>query len=255
MMRILIIEDEIPAFEKLRTHIAHYLQDTFTYDWARSIADTIHFLNANTYDLIFSDIQLLDGTSFEVFEKITITVPIIFCSAYDEYLFKAFKSNGIAYILKPYNQEDIAQAFIKHDTLFNIKNKEVNHDKVFSEIKDVVFNKIDSYKKRFVIKSKKGIHLLETKNIALVLAEGDFCKLIDCEGKTHLYSQNIGSIYASLDPTSFFRINRSQLVQLSYIQKIENHFKNRLLLTVKGIKEKVMTSSGTTSNFRLWLDR
>ncbi len=68
-MHILIIEDEIPAFEKLRTHIALCLKDTFTYDWARSVTDTIHFLASHTYDLIFSDIQLLDGTSFEVFEK------------------------------------------------------------------------------------------------------------------------------------------------------------------------------------------
>lgn len=255
MMRILIIEDEIPAFEKLRTYIAHYLEDAFTYDWARSIVDTIHFLNTNTYDLIFSDIQLLDGVSFEVFEKVTITTPIIFCSAYDEYLFKAFKSNGIAYILKPYSQDDIAQAFVKHKTLFNTKEEGINNGEFYSKIKSTVSSKLDSYKKRFVIKSKKGIHLLETQKIALVLAEGDFCKLIDCEGKTHLYSQNIGSIYASLDPTTFFRINRSQLVQLAYIQKIENHFKNRLLLTVKGIKEKVMTSSSTTANFRLWLDR
>jgi DNA-binding LytR/AlgR family response regulator len=253
-MHILIIEDEIPAFEKLRTHIALYLKDEFTYDWARSVTEAIHFLESHTYDLIFSDIQLLDGNSFEVFEKVTITTPIIFCSAYDEYLFKAFKSNGISYILKPYNQEDITQAFEKYGTLFN--SQQATYDrKVFHEINNEIVTNSDIYKKRFVIKSKKGIHLLETAKIAVVLAEGDFCKLIDSDGKTHLYSQNIGSIYASLDPSKFFRINRSQLVQLDYILEMENHFKNRLLLTVQGVKEKVMTSSGTTANFRLWLDR
>ena len=253
-MHILIVEDEIPAFEKLRTHIALYLKDDFTYDWARSATETIYFLESHAYDLIFSDIQLLDGNSFEVFEKVTITTPIIFCSAYDEYLFKAFKSNGISYILKPYNQEDITQAFEKYGALFN-SHQAVYDSKVFHEINSEITTKSDIYKKRFVIKSKKGIHLLETAKIAVVLAEGDFCKLIDCDGKTHLYSQNIGSIYASLDPSKFFRINRSQLVQLDYILEMENHFKNRLLLTVQGVKEKVMTSSGTTANFRLWLDR
>ena len=254
-MHILIIEDEIPAFEKLRTHIALYLKDDFTYDWARSVTETIHFLESHTYDLIFSDIQLLDGSSFDVFEKVTITTPIIFCSAYDKYLLKAFKSNGIAYILKPYNQEDIIHAFEKYSTLFNSPHMKAYDRKVFHEINSEITTKSDTYKKRFVIKSKRGIHLLETANIAVVLAEGDFCKLIDCDGKTHLYSQNIGSMYASLDPSKFFRINRSQLVQLDYILKMENHFKNRLLLTVQGVKEKVMTSSGTTANFRLWLDR
>lgn len=254
-MHILIIEDEIPAFEKLRTHMAHHFNDDFTYDWARSITETIHFLETHTYDLIFSDIQLLDGVSFEVFEKVTITTPIIFCSAYDEYLFKAFKSNGIAYILKPYNQDDIEQAFLKYKTLFSVDKNATHGIKVFSDIKYEIQSKSGIYKKIFVIKSKKGIHLLETAKIALVVAEGDFCKLINCEGKTHLYSQNIGSIYATLDPSKFFRINRSQLVQLEYILEMENHFKNRLLLSVQGVKEKAMTSSGTTANFRLWLDR
>ncbi|MEP0263496.1 LytTR family DNA-binding domain-containing protein [Dokdonia sp.] len=254
-MYLLIIEDEIPAFEKLRAHMNHHFNDDFTYDWARSITEATHFLETHTYDLIISDIQLLDGVSFEIFENVTIKTPIIFCSAYDEYLFKAFKSNGIAYILKPYNQEDITQAFLKYKTLFNTEKNNVPDVKVFSEIKDEIKSISSVYKKRFVIKSKKGIHLLETEKIAVVVAEGDFCKLIDCEGKTHLYSQNIGSIYATLDPSKFFRINRSQLVQLNYILEMENHFKNRLLLNVQGVKEKVMTSSGTTANFRIWLDR
>lgn len=250
-MHILIIEDEIPAFEKLRMHISHYLKGEFTYDWARSITDAHHFLETHSYKIIFSDIQLLDGLSFEVFEKITIATPIVFCSAYDAYLLEAFKSNGIAYILKPYNQEDISQAFSKYTSLFT----EPINPQVYSDIKSSLSEGANTYKKRFVIKSKKGLHLLESAKIALIHAEGDFCKLIDCDGTKHLYSQNIGNIYATLDPHHFFRINRSQVIQLSYILEMESHFKNRLLLTMKGVKEKVMTSSGTTANFRLWLDR
>ena len=250
-MHILIIEDEIPAFEKLRMHISHFLKDAFSYDWARSVVEAQHFIENQEYEVIFSDIQLLDGTSFEVFEKSTITTPIIFCSAYDVYLLEAFKSNGIAYILKPYNQDDISEAFQKYTSLFS---KPVN-PQVYKEIKTAMPDATASYKKRFVIKSKKGLHLLESINIVMIHAEGDFCKLIDNEGRTHLYSQNIGSIYESLNPYQFFRSNRSQVIQLQYILEIESHFKNRLLLTMKGIKEKVMTSSSTTANFRLWLDR
>lgn len=254
-MHILIVEDEIPAFEKLRMHIARYLKDDFTYDWARSITETQHFLETHQYTIIFSDIQLLDGISFDAFEKVIVSTPIVFCSAYDEYLFKAFKSNGIAYILKPYDQEDINQAFRKFTTLFDSEVITNYEREVFSKIKSLINYKSDNYKNRFVIKSKKGLHLLETSKIALIQAEGDFCKLIDCDGKTHLYSQNIGSIYETLDPRTFFRINRSQVIQLQYIFEMESHFKNRLLVTLKGVKEKVMTSSGTTANFRLWLDR
>ncbi|GGG39968.1 DNA-binding response regulator [Dokdonia pacifica] len=250
-MHILIIEDEIPAFEKLRLYIAHYLKGDFTYDWARSITETHHFLETHSYSIIFSDIQLLDGLSFEVFEKTTLKTPIIFCSAYDAFLLDAFKSNGIAYILKPYTQEDINQAFSKYTSLFT---EQIN-PQVYTDIKHTLSDVKDTYKKRFVIKSKKGLHILESAQIALIHAEGDFCKLIDCDGHTHLYSQNIGNIYAVLDPHQFFRINRSQVIQLSYILKMESHFKNRLVLSMKGLKDKVMTSSGTTANFRLWLDR
>jgi len=250
-MHILIIEDEIPAFEKLRMYIANFLKEDFTYDWARSITETHHFLEANHYSIIFSDIQLLDGLSFEVFEKITLKIPIIFCSAYDAYLLDAFKSNGIAYILKPYTQEDINQAFSKYTSLFI---EQIN-PQIYTDIKHSLSDVKDTYKKRFVIKSKKGLHLLESAKISVIHAEGDFCKLIDYEGTTYLYSQNIGNIYATLNPHQFFRINRSQVIQLSYILEMESHFKNRLLLTMKGVKEKVMTSSGTTANFRLWLDR
>lgn len=254
-MYILIIEDEIPAFEKLCNHLKITIGSDFRYDWARSNSELHHFLKKNSYQLIISDIQLLDGISFEVFETVNVRTPIIFCSAYDEYLFKAFQSNGIAYILKPYTQSDIAHALSKFKTLFQAAQSIAIPIKVFSDLKDVINNKSISYKERFVIKRKKGIHLLETDVIVLIEAQGDFCKLIDMHGKTHLYSLNIGGIYDLLDPSKFFRINRSQLVQLQYIQTIENHFKNRLLLTLAHHKEKVMTSSTTTANFRLWLDQ
>ncbi|MDY8135893.1 LytTR family DNA-binding domain-containing protein [Aquimarina sp. 2201CG5-10] len=256
MIRILIIEDEIPAFEKLRTHLNTYFSEKFSYDWARSVTETIHFLSQNNdYTLIFSDIELLDGVSFEAFTEVKISIPIIFCSAYDEYLFRAFQSNGIAYILKPYGVEEIKNAIEKYKILFDTPKTGVLETKALNDLKSAVYLKKEKYKERFVIKSKGGIHLLETKNIVLVTAEGDFCKLMDSEGKTHLYSQNIGAIYASLNPSTFFRINRSTLVQLKYITKIENHFKNRLLITVQGYQKTVMTSSGTTADFRVWLDR
>ncbi len=255
-MHVLIVEDEIPAFEKLRSLIATHLDGNFTYDWARSITETKHFLDSSSrdYALIFSDIQLLDGNAFEIFDTVKITVPIIFCSAYDEYLFKAFKSNGIEYILKPYSIDDIALAFAKYENLFK-SDTDLFSTKVINELKQSLHSKSDNYKKQFIIKTKKGIHILEAKAIVLVEAKGDFCKLFDHEGKTHLYSQSIGSIYASLNPKQFFRINRSQVVHLPFIERIENHFKNRLKLTLKFISETALTSSATTADFRVWLDR
>ena len=254
-MRVLIIEDEIPAFEKLRSLITTVLKDDLQYDWARSVVEATHFLSSTTdYELIFSDIELLDGNVFEVLDDGLMATPIIFCTAYDEYLLKAFKSNGIAYILKPYTLDDVSNAFNKYRTLFKDK-ADLLSLQVINELKQSLRDTNHNYKSQFVIKTKKGIHILETTNIAIIEAKGDFSKLTDCGGKIYLYSQSIGSIYASLNPRQFFRINRSQVVHLAYILKMEHHFKNRLLLTLKGISETVMTSSATTPDFRAWLDR
>lgn len=255
-MNVLIIEDEIPAFEKLRSLIAMRLDVNFTYDWARSVTEAKHFLGSSScdYSIVFSDIELLDGNAFEIFDSIAITIPIIFCSAYDEYLFKAFKSNAIEYILKPYTIDDIALALAKYENLFK-SDTDVFSTKVINELRQSLHSKSDNYKKQFIIKTSKGIHIVETQAIALIEAKGDFCKLIDSKGKTHLYSQNIGGIYAALNPKQFFRVNRSQVVHLPFIERIENHFKNRLKLRLKGVSQPILTSSATTADFRVWLDR
>jgi len=254
-MNILILEDEIPAFEKILKHLEEHFQSELSYDWSRTVSEAKeHLLQGNEYDLILSDIELLDGTSFDLFKEVTITCPIIFCSAYDEYLFEAFNSNGIAYILKPYSQEDLKAAFTKYNTLFkNHEHKELDH-KVMNEFMERFQQKRGSYKERFVIKTANGIHLVTTADVSLIEADGTFCKLIDRTGKTHLFSQNIGALLETLNPRIFFRINRSQIVNLDFIESMENHFKNRLLLRMKGAKEQVLTSSSVTARFRTWLE-
>lgn len=254
-MHVLILEDEIPAFEKLRTHLSKYLEGDLTYDWGRTKEEALFFLSSkHNYDLIFADIQLLDGNSFDVFETRPPKIPIIFCSAYDAYMLEAFKSNGIAYILKPYGQQEIVEAFKKYETLFANKQDQPLTAELFAELKESIRSAEKQYKNRFIIKTAKGLYVLETDQITLVEAKGDFCKLYDATGKTHLYSASIGNLYNKLDPKSFFRINRSQLVHIKYIEQIESYFKNRLLITVKAADTKVMTSSRITADFRLWLD-
>lgn len=118
-MKILILEDEIPAYQKLIKCLDCFFDIKISHDWGRSIADGGQLLKENSYDSILSDIQLLDGTSFDLFHKTALDTPIIFCSAHDEYLFQAFNTNGIAYILKPYSQNDFDKALQKYQSLFN----------------------------------------------------------------------------------------------------------------------------------------
>ena len=119
----------------------------------------------------------------------------------------------------------------------------------------LLLQKKGNYKDRFVIKTTSGIYLLDALDISLVQASGTFCKLIDYKGKIHILSQSIGSLVEVLNPKVFFRVNRSQIIHIKYIGSMETYFKNRLLLHMKGTKEKVLTSSSVTADFRSWLDQ
>lgn len=253
-MNILIIEDEIPAYQKLTKCLAIFFDVKISQDWARSIVDGEKLVKQNSYDFILSDIQLLDGLSFDLFNKIKIDTPIIFCSAHDEYLFQAFNTNGIAYILKPYSQNDFNKAIQKYQSLFQKGDYKALDTSTISALKSALQEEYTTYKKRFVIKKASGIQLLNAIDIALITASGDFCLVYDKTGKRHSISQNLGSFFQQLNPKKFFKINRSEIVNINFIEKIENHFKNRLLISIKNHTEKVMTSSTTTSDFRKWLD-
>lgn len=254
MMKLLILEDEIPAYQKVVTYLTAYFETEIEHDWARSIADGKQFLEEQRYDFILSDIQLLDGISFDLFEELVIDSPIIFCSAHDEYLFKAFHTNGIAYILKPYSKLDFNKAIEKYQTLFQEGGYHKLNSKTFTELKSALGEENTSFKKRFVIKKAKGIQLLNVTDISLIEASGDFCIATDKNGKRHTISQNLRAIFQQLNPVKFFKINRSEIISIDSIVTIENHFKNRLLITMTGVKDKVMTSSSTTADFRKWLE-
>jgi DNA-binding LytR/AlgR family response regulator len=254
-MRILILEDEIPAYEKLLANLEAYFDETLLHDWPRSNEKARQFLETQTYDFILSDIQLLDGISFDVFNTVHINCPIIFCSAHDEYLFEAFRTNGIAYILKPYTKNDIRQALDKFKSFFQSESYQPIHNDTINLLKSALKQEETNYKKRFVIKKSKGIQLLNVSDISLIEASGDFCMAMDASGKKYPISDTLGNIQQMLNPLKFFRINRSQIAHIDYIENIESHFKNRLLIQLTGIKEKVMTSSSTTSDFRKWLEQ
>lgn len=126
-MKILILEDEIPAYQKLTNCLVNFFEQQAQHDWARSNSDGRKFLSENSYDFILSDIQLLDGISFDLFDEIKTDIPIIFCSAHDDYLFRAFNTNGIAYILKPYSQDEFNKAIT--DYFKRLQRKSTNEFK------------------------------------------------------------------------------------------------------------------------------
>ncbi|MDB4292276.1 LytTR family DNA-binding domain-containing protein [Maribacter sp.] len=251
-MRILILEDELPAYRKLVKHLTDFFEEDLTLDHSRTVTKGLELLRSSAnYDLILSDIKLLDGNSFKIFQEVEITTPIIFCTAYDQHLLEAFQTNGIAYILKPYLKADFENSLKKFQNLF--QSEQVERD-VFRKLREVLDSNTDSFKKRFAIKKRDGIKLLDASDISLIQAEGDFCKLVDSLGKLHSVSRSIGALAVELDPTLFFKINRSQIVNIKWIVKIEPYAKNRLAIRMEAVDKVVVTSSATTKDFRKWLE-
>ncbi len=255
-MKILVLEDEIPAYEKLLKHIEAELPDAQIIGWGRSNAEAEHFIKKSLSEIqvIFSDIELLDGLSFEVFEKYDVQCPIIFCTAFDRYLLKAFQSNGIAYILKPYDTKQFKDAIGKFRSLFGQGESNVQKNTI-SELKNILLEERRDYKKRFSIKKKSGIKLLSVSDIVAFEANGDFSLAYDQTGDRHIVNYPIGEIETKVNPHHFFRINRSEMVAINYIESLEPYFKNRLAIKLKNIADPKYTSSSKTKEFRIWLEQ
>ena len=254
-MKILVLEDEIPAYEKLLSFITQELPDSQVIGWARSTSEAKLLLKRTEQpDLIFSDIELLDGVSFEVFESIRISCPIIFCTGFDQYVLRAFQTNGIAYLLKPYTIENFREALDKYKTLFKQKDTKPVDEALMVELKAILHNDKKSYKQRFTIKKKDGIKLINTREIACFEANGDFSMAFDNKGSKHIINDTLSNIEEKIDPRKFFRINRSQIINIDFVEKIESHFKNKLAITILNISNTMFTSSKTTPAFRKWID-
>ncbi len=253
-MNILIIEDEQLAGDKLKGYIREYIDPNAKITWLRSISEVREYLSSESkIDLIFSDIELLDGNVFSIYDSIKIAYPIIFCTAYDQFVLNAFKTNGIAYILKPYNEEQFNDAWGKYKLLFDKNNSKIS-DNIIDELKLIVKNKSSDYKSRFTIKKANGIFLLSVGDIIYFQSQGDFILAHDQKGNKHVINQSLGKVIASLNPKHFFQINRSEIININYIQKFETHFKNKLIISMHGINEKLYTSGSRTPEFRSWLE-
>lgn len=256
-MDIFVLEDEIPAYQKLMGLINKEIPNSRIIGWARSVQEAAAFLTnpeQDSPDLIFSDIELLDGISFQVFEKNEVNCPIIFCTGFDQYLLRAFRTNGIAYLLKPYSTEDFREALNKYQLFFDKTITPALDEALLSRLQQILQQDKQSFKQRYTAKKKEGIKIVEVDNVVFFEAYGDFSFAMDQKGGKHLLNVSLANIERQVDPHQFFRVNRSQMVNIHFIEKVEPHFKNKLLLSLRPIKDTLLTSSNKTPAFRKWLE-
>lgn len=248
-MRILVVEDEKLAAERLIELIEKFNPEYHVIDRLDSVESTVSWLQKNdSPDLIFLDIHLADGNSFEIFETVNVTAPIIFSTAYDQYAIQAFKVNSVDYLLKPVEQKDLYQALIKFEKTQMSQSMSMN-------IGELVKSFTKKHKSRFVIKVGEHLRAVEIDNDHFFFSEEKITYLQTNEGKRYIIDFPLDKVETMIDPEKYFRINRKYLVSFPAIADILTHSNSRLrLVLVNNDDDDVIVSRERVQEFRSWLD-
>jgi two-component system LytT family response regulator len=247
-MRIVIVEDEGPAREKLATALLAVAPEAEVAAMLGGVEETVAWLERNgSPDLMFLDIQLSDGLSFDILRRVNVTCPVIFATAYDEYLLEAFENNGIDYLLKPIREEKLAAAVSKYHRLR--EHFTANHAGLLDSIA-----RGRSGRDRILV--RKGIDFVpvKTSDIAYVYTEDKLVFLVTRAGTRYLLDRPLAELETELDPARFFRANRAWLVDIDAVTRCRPYGKGRLLLELQPKPgEEVIVSQERAAALREWL--
>jgi DNA-binding LytR/AlgR family response regulator len=256
MYKALIIEDEKLAAEHLQ-RLLNQIDIKIEIDQVISSVDAVldWFSNNPMPDLIFLDIQLSDGLSFEIFNQINITCPIIFTTAYEEYAIKAFKVNSIDYLLKPISIEDLKYSITQFTAIYS-KSGDTDNQTIKYKIDQVMNMLTNNFKSRFVVNVGLHIKSIDVENINLFYSLEKSTFILDCTGKTYDINYSLEQIEKLIDPEQFFRISRKQIVNISAIADIISYSGSRLKIKiVNSNDDDILVSRSKLTEFRRWLER
>lgn len=249
-MKVIIIEDEKPAAEKLLKAIQRTDASIEVQAVLNSIKSSVDWLQQNSMpDLLFMDIELGDGLSFKIFDKINISSPVIFCTAFDEYWQEAFEHNSIDYLLKPVKQEKLEIALNKYDKL------KQHFASSFQQLQQWQQQPVgNGYKKRFLVKRGTDYISIKTDDIAYFYATHKLVCMVDNKSQKFILDQSLAEIEKQLDPSQFYRVNRKYLMNLSAIKKIKSYPKSKLQLEVEPtVSEDIIISQDAVAAFKEWM--
>ena len=254
MIRILIIEDESPARKKLKNYLDRSGESIEIVKEIETVKESIEYLSSGPdIDLIFSDIELRDGNVFEAYNKLTVNTPIIFATAYDQFWMNAFETNGIEYLLKPYSFDRFEKAWNKYKALKNKLTE--NQNDIFKKLDSYYQSKVEVkpvYKDFIPVKSKGDIYFLKTADITHVIADYGVIFAYDSANKRQTLNQaSLKEVQELLNPDNFFKINRSELVNRNYINKINRYTKNTVAIYIN--EHVLKTSQNSTADFNRWM--
>ncbi len=225
-MRILIVEDEPLAVDRLRGLIKDYDSQIEVLAEFDCIECTVDWLNeGNRPDLAFFDIQLADGLSFSIFEQVDVSFPVIFTTAYDEYALRAFKVNSLDYLLKPIKADELAKAFSQYDRL----KKSFQNSPPLDKLADMLSAmRPKKYKERFVVKSTNRLINVPGQEVLYFFSENKMTWLRRDDGRKHMINFTMDQLQDKINPSQFFRINRKLIVALDGIKEVIPYSNSRL---------------------------
>lgn len=251
-MKVLIIEDEAPAFRRLQKVLEEVDSEIQIVEVLDTVEESAKWLQHQPLpDLIFMDIQLSDGLSFEIFEKVNITVPVIFTTAFDEYMLRAFKVNSIDYILKPIKKEDVERSLQKFYTL---KNGFANAGQDLNQLIRNISLDDKKYKRRFLVKQGDRFLSIPCEDIAMFYYHNGLVHVKTHAGKGYPMDYNLDELSKQLDPERFFRTNRQSILSFPAIKAVHKWHKSRLLIeTFLPTEDQIVISAEKVSEFKDWL--
>jgi len=250
-MKIVIIEDEPQAAIGLQTMLAGLDQSIEVIAILESVAQAVTFLSSPPLiDVVFSDIQLEDGLSFEIFEKVKVKVPIIFTTAYNQYAIQAFQTNGIGYLLKPIDKQLLSQTLQKYKEL----TPDIAIDKLVHMAASIQQSK--SYKSRFLVKAGDKIKTVLINEVLAFFSQEKTTYLFTVAEKKHITDHSLDQLEGILDPGLFFRINRKTILHIDACIDLQSWSSSRIKVNIDGFgKIDTVVSRDRYRSFRNWLDR
>lgn len=251
-MKIIIIEDELKAAKSLASMISILRPSATVEAFLQSIESAVDYLSQNEEpDLIFMDIQLSDGLSFEILKVVKIHCPIIFCTAYGEYTLDAIKANGIDYLLKPFSKEELQTAFEKVESFRNFfqQNKQPDLECLLKKIG------IDDGKKSFLVFKNNKYTTVQTEQIAFFYIRNETPTIMTFQTQEYSLSQSLDQVQSLISPKQFYRLNRQYLINFNAIKEVEHYFSRKLFVRLTiATPDKLLIGKEKTTAFLNWLE-
>lgn len=252
-MKVAIVEDEPAASGNLSYLLKQIDKDIEVITVLDSVKAAVEFFSeTHEAELVFMDIHLGDGLSFEIFDRVIINAPIVFTTAYDQYALKAFKVHSIDYLLKPIDQQELKDALMQFKTqLHGTADLNTQMERLLS----LVNLKKRTFKSSFLVNQKDQLIPVKTEAIAYVYIETGIVKLQTTDNKSYLIDKNLEDMEYELDPARFCRINRQFIVNREAISNIQQYFNGKLIVNLQPPHtERVVISKGKAREFKEWLN-